>query len=165
MFVFFTPTILFWGYEALLFNRALITHFVEQSLWEANNHSASQGIPCPPWNRFHKSPPMDPILGQINSVYYPHLHLGLPSGLLTSSFPTKMLHALLISYMHATCPAHLIFLHLITLLFGKEYKLCTLVCDPLQPPITLSQFQTYSPLILTPLVSEKPNFTTKPVNL
>ena len=37
-----------------------------------------------------------------------HLHLGLPSGLLPSGFPTKILHTLLSSPIRATCPAHLI---------------------------------------------------------
>jgi len=76
--------------------------------------------------RVHKSPPLVPILSQINPVYncspyFPkiqsnlssHLCLDLPSCLFPSGFPTKILHACLIS-MHTTCTVHLISLILST---------------------------------------------------
>jgi hypothetical protein len=53
-----------------------------------------------------------------------HPCLGLPSGLLPSSFPTYILHAFLLYPIRATCPGHLILLDLVTqIILGEEYKL------------------------------------------
>jgi hypothetical protein len=67
-----------------------------------------------------------------------HLRLGLPSGLLPSDLPTKMLYAPLTSPMRVACPAYLILLALITLtILGEEYKPCSSsLCSFLQPPVT-----------------------------
>jgi hypothetical protein len=69
-----------------------------------------------------------------------HLRLDLPSGLLHSGLPTKMLYAPLTYPMSATCPANLTLLNLITLtILGEEYKLCSSsLCNFLQPPVTSS---------------------------
>jgi hypothetical protein len=51
-----------------------------------------------------------------------HLRLGLPSSLLLSGFPLKILYAFLISPNRATFPAHLIHLDLIIFVIRTSYK-------------------------------------------
>ena len=106
---------------------------MEQSpSWEATTFSASQEIPHILWYpnvhyRIHKSSPHVPLLSKINQVYdsplqflnmhfniIPHLRLGLPSGIFPSNLATKTLYAPHLFPIRATCPAHLIFLYLIT---------------------------------------------------
>jgi len=43
-----------------------------------------------------------------------HLHVGLPSGLISSGLPTQTLYALLLPPIRATCSNYLILLDLIT---------------------------------------------------
>jgi hypothetical protein len=84
---------------------------------------------------FHNNSPLVTILNHTNTVhttpYYlykiqlilsTHLHIGLPSGLFPSGFPTNNLYSLL--PIHATCPGNLILLDLIILIIhNKEYGL------------------------------------------
>ena len=94
--------------RSLLLSRCMYTYSMVQSLsWAANWLEASLEIPRISRNpkvhyRTHKRPPPVSILGQPNPVHIPtshlleidliistHLHLGLPSGLFPSGFPTK----------------------------------------------------------------------------
>jgi hypothetical protein len=105
---------------------------MEQSPWKADRFAASQEIFHILWypkvhHRIHKCPPYVPILSHLNPIHNPtsyflktililssHLHLGLPSGLFPSGFPTQTLYTTLPSPNRATCPAHFILLDFIT---------------------------------------------------
>jgi len=74
-------------------------------------------------------------------ILYTNLLLGLPSGLLHSSFPTKILYKKFSSPILATCPTHLILLHFIThTILCEQYKsfhflLFTHMCPSKRPSL------------------------------
>jgi hypothetical protein len=84
----------------------------------------------------NQSMPSQPISLRSILILYSHLCLGLARGLYPSGFLIKILCAFLISPVHATCPAHLILLYLISLMtFGKVCKLWSISLHSLfQPP-------------------------------
>jgi hypothetical protein len=95
--------------------------------WEAANCAAIQKIPSnfkepEGSSRCLQEPSTGPCPGSV-LILSTHVHLGLPSGLFSSGFPTNILYAFLVSPIRATCPAHLILLDLIILIMFGELSL------------------------------------------
>jgi hypothetical protein len=117
-----------WSWDSLTHSLAELS-----PSWEVANCAATEEFHSILWNpkvhyRFRKSLQLLHILSHINPILTilsylrsililsTHLRLGLPSGLFTSGIPVLPIRA--------TCPAHLILLHLIIVIVpGEEYKL------------------------------------------
>jgi hypothetical protein len=150
-------------------------------IWRSRHLCAYSRTSTILWNptvhyRPHNSPPLVPILNQINpfhtsSTYLrsililsTHLCLGLPSGLFLSGFLIPQ--GFLFCHIRAACHAHLMLLDLIiVILLGEECKLRSpSLCSFLQPPVTrLSSVPMFcstpcsqtSSYYVPPLMSEK----------
>ena len=139
---------------------------------EANGSSATQETTRILWNlkvhyHIHKSP--SPVLfwpGSIQSmslhptssvfilILFSHLHLDLPNSLFPSGFspPTKTLYAPLLSPVCAMCPAYIILLDFVTIIFGEKYRSWTSsLCSLVHFPVTSSLLGPYN--ILSTLFS------------
>jgi hypothetical protein len=124
--------------------------------WEAANCAATQELPAfygtrrfitmftrafhwsLSWARSTQLTPSHPISLRYILILFTHLHLGLPSGLFPSEFPTNILYT---SSSPHSCyiPAHLILFDLIILIMLGEVWSSSL-CSFLRPPITSSLF-------------------------
>jgi hypothetical protein len=99
--------------------------------WEAANCAATEELNSILWNMkdhypVRKSPPLVPILSQIDPVHTTTSYLslilstlGLPSGLFPSSFPTSILYPFVFSSLRATWPAYYIYIYTYLLIFTK----------------------------------------------
>ena len=146
--------------------------------WEANWFSASH-IPCILWNpKVHYCICLIHVLSWARSIqsmsphFAPwrsflilssHLHLGFPSGVCSSGFPTTILYAPLLSPLHATWPTHIVLLNLIAwIIIGEKYRsLSSSVCSLLHshftasllgPNIVLSTLFSDTPSLHSPLI-------------
>ena len=108
--------------------------------------------PYPEPDRFSPHPP-NPTSWRYILILFLHLSLGLPSGLFSSVYPTKMLCTPLLSPAQATCTAHLILLEFITRkILGEEYRsFSSSLCSFLQPLVTLPLLGPY--ILLNTIVS------------
>jgi len=96
---------------------------------------------CPYPEPTRSSPyPPHPISLRSILILSSHQHLGLPTGLFPSGFPTKTLFTPLLSPIPATCPAHFILLDYITrTIYGEQYRsLISSLCSFLLSPVTSS---------------------------
>jgi len=133
-----------------------ITFLEQNTFWETDSHSLVKKFPAfygtrryitvfirichwsLSWTRWIQSTNFHPVSQRSILILCSHLLPRLPTGLL--GFPIKILYALLIFPLRATCPTHLIFPYLITLIiFGEAYKLwnCPILIL-LQPSATSS---------------------------
>jgi hypothetical protein len=86
------------------------------------------------WAIWTQSTPSHPFSLRSILILSPHLHLGLPSSSSLQVFPAKILHAILISPMRATFPAHLILLDLVLKHFCGSWTIGVLGFDSRRGP-------------------------------
>ena len=92
------------------------------------------------WASSNQSMPQNSTSWRSILILLTPLSLWLPSGLISSRYPTKTLYTLLLSPIHATCHTHLILLEFITRkILGKEYRsFSSSMCSFLHSPVIAS---------------------------
>jgi hypothetical protein len=94
-----------------------------------------------PWTRIIQS--TAPYFISLRSILflYTRLRLGLPSGLFSSRFPSKFLHAFLFTTIYyISCPSYPVWLNIL-IIFSEEYELwSSSLCSLLQSLVTSSLF-------------------------
>ena len=84
---------------------------------------SQQSATCPYPETDQSSTCTIPLLQHRLLILFSHVSLGLPSGFFLSGFPTKTPDKPILSPMHATYPAYLILLYLITqTIFVEQYQ-------------------------------------------
>jgi hypothetical protein len=127
------------------------------SPWEAANCAATQKLPRILWNpkvhyRVHKSPPLVPILRQIDPVHsissylryililFTHLRLVLPSGLFPSGFPINILYVFLPHSSYMPCQSHPHWLDHSNYICRRVQVMKLLIMQSSPSPVTSSLF-------------------------
>ena len=119
--------------------KKFLTFYVTQKFITAFTTARQVSLP---WAWSFQSMPPHTISWRFILILFFHLRLVLPNVIFPSGISTKILYAPLQFPIRATCPAHLIFLDLITqIIFGEEYRsqsspICGLLQTP--PPVTSS---------------------------
>jgi hypothetical protein len=90
------------------------------------------------WAKLIQSIPSHPTSRRYILMLSSYLGLGLPSGVLSFSFPTRTLYTPLLYSILVTCPAHLIILDMITwTILDDEYRsLSYSICSFLHFPVS-----------------------------
>jgi hypothetical protein len=139
----------------------MITNFMELSpSWEAANCATTQELPAfygtrrfitvftralhwfLSWARSIQSIQSHSVFVKLILTLFTHLLLGLPSGLVTSGFPTNILYVYAF-LLHSSCYMRSTSHHpwLDRSNYGEEYKLrSSSLCNDLQSPVTSSVF-------------------------
>jgi hypothetical protein len=108
--------VLLWKHQSLC--HARILHFLKPEVFITVFTGALYRFLL--WARLTHFIPHYPISLISTLILSAHLHVGRPSGLFRSGFPTKILYAFIFSIMHATRLASLILLDLIVLIIFKK---------------------------------------------
>ncbi|KDR16139.1 hypothetical protein L798_10030 [Zootermopsis nevadensis] len=105
--------------------------------------------------------PSTPIYHRSHPTLSSHLHLGFPSDLFPSGFPTNTRCTPIVTSMRATCPTNLILLDLITLTILRErYKILNLNYAVFPRPhrlLSKAQISSSTPYSQTPTIDVPPS--------